>query len=101
MPALAARPPSPSGPVLAFPAGVARKSVAGVTCRTVSPAPMYTCPAPNDTPQTLATSPASSDTLVARPGPPTPPATVEIVPAGAWPWGGAAGSGLAEAGAAG
>ncbi len=63
--------------MLPVPAGVVSQPVRRLTFRTMSPAPAYTKPAENATPQ------GDNATLVALAGPPTPPATVEITPAAA------------------
>src|ERR1700733_2829348 len=72
--ALVARSPAPRGPATPVPAGVVSRSLPGFTFLTAKPVPMYTLPPANDTPQ------GDIPIRVARAGPPTPPATVEITP---------------------
>src|SRR5215472_19250617 len=81
-PAPVARPRSPSGSPIPFPTGVVSRPVPGSTLRTVSSSAMYRLPPPNDAPQGVRL------TEVAAAGPPTPPASVEMIPA--VPGGGAA-----------
>src|SRR5215471_19512138 len=77
--AFAAGPPSPSGPFELVPAGVVSQSVAVVTLRTAWDSASSRWPPRYDTPH------GPTRTCVALAGPPTPPATVEITPAGpAW-----------------
>jgi hypothetical protein len=73
--ALTARPPPLDFPGAPVPASVVSQSLPRPICRTVVSAPMYTWPPPDATPH----GPTAS--RVARPGPPTLPATVEITPA--------------------
>src|SRR5689334_19868133 len=76
-PALVAGPPSPSGVVLPVPAGVVSWSVAGLIFLIAAMSPMYRPPPANLAPHGL------TATVVALAGPPTPPAIVVMVPAGA------------------
>jgi hypothetical protein len=76
-PALVAGPPSPSGVVLPVPAGVVSWSVAGLIFLIAAMSPMYRPPSANLAPHGL------TATVVALAGPPTPPAIVVMVPAGA------------------
>jgi hypothetical protein len=84
----AAGPPSRNGPLAAVPTGVISAPDAGSTPRTVQLSATSNCPLPNETPQGELAVPAIGVdtprfTLVPAAGPPTPPATVEIVPSGA------------------
>src|SRR6516225_16141 len=84
----AAGPPSRNGPLVAVPTGVVSPPDAGSMLRTVQLSATRSCPLPNETPQGALLMPATCVdtprfTLVAAAGPPTPPATVEIVPSGA------------------
>src|SRR5215471_7509431 len=86
----AARPPSRNGPLAAVPTGVVSLPDAGSMLRTVQLSAAISCPLPNATPQGELLVPAicvdtPRFTLVPAAGPPTPPATVEIVPSGAAP----------------
>src|SRR5690348_5632760 len=76
-PALVAGPPSPSGVVLPVPAGVVSWSVAGLIFLIAAMSPMYRPPPANLAPHGL------TATVVDLAGPPTPPAIVMMVPAGA------------------
>src|SRR5215472_3457558 len=75
-----AGPPSPSGPKFPprpVPAGVVSLSVCSLTFRAVTPSATYRLPPANARPV------GAMPTEVALPGPPTPPATVVIVPGAA------------------
>src|SRR5690348_14527138 len=74
-PALLALPPSPSGSLIPVPTGVVSRPVAGSIWRTAANSPMYRLPPPDDAPHGVSSS------EVAAAGPPTPPATVEMIPA--------------------
>ena len=67
-----------TGPAMPLPAVVVSQSVCGFTRRRARPSQMCTRPKAYETPQG-----DNSDTFVALAGPPTPPATVEMIPAAA------------------
>src|SRR5215469_2038323 len=81
--AAVAAPPSPTGPKACVPAGVVSRLDPGLISRT-APA-LRVASAMSRCPWAKATSHGDRATLVPLAGPPTPPATVEIIPPAAWP----------------